>query len=131
MSPSFLFLWLGLNWATFKDGEYEGEGILYYENGNKEYEGNFVNGMYNGEGILYSENNNIIFKGVFKNGKYSKILPHISKIQELIDDNSDKLPENVYLEISNNLKHDEDDEDDNGISLDNNIASLFASMFNR
>ena len=94
--------------------------------------------MYNGEGILYSENNNIIFKGVFKNGKYSKILPHISKIQELIDDNSDKLPENVYLEISNNLKQlleidydDEDDEDDNGISLDNNIASLFASMFNR
>ena len=67
-------------------------GILFYDNGNIKYEGNFMNDFYdgfgnyyfeegniyignitknkrNGEGILYDKNNNILYSGLWENDK--------------------------------------------------------------
>jgi antitoxin component YwqK of YwqJK toxin-antitoxin module len=49
-----------------KLGKWDGKGIKYYENGNKEYEGIFKNGLKEGNGILYDNNENIVYLGKFK-----------------------------------------------------------------
>ena len=59
--------------GIFRNNKYA-KGILYYENGYKEYEGEFKEDKYEGKGILYFERNNKIFyegsfiQGEFKNG---------------------------------------------------------------
>ena len=45
----------------------EGKGILYYENGNILYEGEFKNDIFGGKGIKYYENGNKLYEGKFKN----------------------------------------------------------------
>lgn len=44
-----------------------GEGMLYFENGNLKYQGNFSNGQYDGYGKLYLDNKTKIYDGNFKN----------------------------------------------------------------
>ena len=56
--------------GEYKDGEYSGEGTLYYETGAVKYEGEFKNGSYHGNGTLYHENGEVAYEGEFKNGKY-------------------------------------------------------------
>lgn len=55
--------------GEMKDGEYDGEGILYYSNGTIKYEGEFKNGVYSGKGKLYSESGELVKEGKFKNGE--------------------------------------------------------------
>ena len=40
-----------------ENGQWSGEGIAYYENGNKAYEGYWLDGHFNGEGTLYCKTN--------------------------------------------------------------------------
>ena len=47
----------------------EGKGILYYVNGNKEYEGYFKEGIKEGKGISYDEKGNKVYEGDFKQDK--------------------------------------------------------------
>ena len=60
--------------GIFKNNKYA-KGILFYESGYKEYEGEFKDDKYEGKGILYFERNNKIFyegnfiQGEFKYGK--------------------------------------------------------------
>jgi hypothetical protein len=58
--------------GILKGCEYNGEGILYYDNGNIAYKGNFLNHNYHGKGIKYSEDKKI-YDGYFKNGFYDGI----------------------------------------------------------
>ena len=53
-----------LRW--FEDDLYNGEGIKYYENGIKLYEGEFEDDEYNGKGIEYYENENKKYEGDFE-----------------------------------------------------------------
>ena len=59
-----------INEGDCKKDKYEGKGIYYYENGNKQYEGDWKNGNYEGKGIFYDENGNKQYEGDFKNGNY-------------------------------------------------------------
>jgi hypothetical protein len=55
----------------FENDKYEGEGILYYDNGKcniKKYKGNFIKGKFEGKGILYYENDRI-----YENGRICKM----------------------------------------------------------
>ena len=52
-------------------GYYEGNGILFFENGQK-YVGEFSNNFANGNGILFDDNDNIIHEGKFINEKYKE-----------------------------------------------------------
>ena len=46
-------------------------GFAYeYMNNNIKYRGFFKNGLYEGKGILYDGKDNIIYKGIFKYGCY-------------------------------------------------------------
>ena len=47
----------------------DGKGIEYYENGNKEYEGDWKEGKADGKGIEYYENGNKRYEGDCKEGK--------------------------------------------------------------
>lgn len=48
---------------------YTGKGTLYFkETGKVKYKGEFRDGVYNGKGILYDENGSIVYKGKFLNG---------------------------------------------------------------
>ena len=47
----------------------EGKGILYDEDGNKLYEGDYKNDKCHGKGILYEENGNKFYEGDWKEGK--------------------------------------------------------------
>ena len=56
-------------------GKKNGQGILFYQNGNKYYEGNFENDEIFGKGIKYYDNGSIKFEGIFDSlnsidGKY-------------------------------------------------------------
>ena len=42
--------------GEWKNGLKHGKGILYYENGNKLYDGNFIEDKFEGEGIYYYDN---------------------------------------------------------------------------
>ena len=48
---------------------YDGQGIIYYLNGNKKYEGEFKNELYSGEGVSFYDNESIEYIGFFLNGK--------------------------------------------------------------
>lgn len=56
--------------GQFKEGEYNGEGTLYYGSGQIMYEGDFDNGKCEGDGVEYYGNGQIKYKGEFKNGAY-------------------------------------------------------------
>ena len=51
------------------NNKFEGKGILYYENGDINYEGEFVKNKFEGKGILYYENGNKHYGGDFVNNK--------------------------------------------------------------
>ena len=51
------------------DGLYNGEGSLYYPNGNLKYHGNFKAGIYEGYGELYCQDGTLESKGIFQDGK--------------------------------------------------------------
>ena len=52
-----------------KDGKPNGQGISYYENGNKWYEGKWIDGNRNGKGIAYYEGGDKRYEGEWKDGK--------------------------------------------------------------
>ena len=45
-----------------------GKGIMYYANGNKEYEGMFKDGQFHGTGTSYFENGKLEYAGQWKEG---------------------------------------------------------------
>ncbi len=51
------------------NGQYHGNGKLYYPNGIIEYEGNFIEDKFHGNGILYYLNGNIRYSGEFVKNK--------------------------------------------------------------
>ena len=62
-----IYHWRGdkSNEGMFEDGEYVGEHIEYYENGNIKKRGKYIKGVRVGEHITYYENGNV--KEVEKN----------------------------------------------------------------
>ncbi|MBR4805176.1 MAG: hypothetical protein IK042_01580, partial [Bacteroidales bacterium] len=65
--------------GSWKKNEFDGYGILYYENGNKEYEGKWKNDLSCGEGTTYYKNGNKEWEGTFviitdKNGEENSVL---------------------------------------------------------
>ena len=57
-----LGLWLTKDWRTLL------ENTAYYFNNGDKYEGNFKNGMYEGKGIMYNNKEGEKYEGNFKNG---------------------------------------------------------------
>ena len=57
--------------GSIKNGQYNGEGTLYYTNGKKRYRGTFLNSKFHGFGILYNEQGDEVknTEGYWKNGK--------------------------------------------------------------
>lgn len=57
--------------GSFVDGEFEGKGIYYDEQGNIDYEGEFLDNMRHGQGILYEEGayTRKVYQGEFAFGK--------------------------------------------------------------
>ena len=81
--------------GNFLDGNIFGNGIKYYKNGQKKFEGNFqLNDIF--EGIYYSPKGNIIFKG-----KIDKDYFYDSEIMEIYNDNGYLL---YNGKIENNAK---------------------------
>ena len=56
--------------GTLVEGRMDGEGILYYPEGNLKYQGEFADGQYEGIGKLYNEAGNLIYEGEFLEGLY-------------------------------------------------------------
>ena len=70
--------WILSNGYLLRDGY----GLLYYSNGNLQFEGLFENGNYK-QGILYNNNGNIEFDGLFENGNIKQgILYNESGVEE-------------------------------------------------
>ena len=87
-----------------------GEGIEYYENGNKKYEGNFLNDEYEGYGTFFYENGDS-YIGYFKNGKKEGsgiIIGPDGNIKEDGIYKDDKL-----IEENNEENNEENDEENN------------------
>ena len=60
--------------GSFLDGYFQGKGILFYENGNKQLNCTFIKGLCEGEGESYYEKTgNIEYRGIFKNGKFNDL----------------------------------------------------------
>ena len=53
----------------FKNGFKQGKGTLFYENGNKAYDGDFNKGLMAGKGIMYYLTGQPLARGLFTNGK--------------------------------------------------------------
>lgn len=53
-----------------KDGDYSGEGTLYYENGQIRYQGGFKQGEYHGKGTLYAQDGSVVYSGKWRFGDY-------------------------------------------------------------
>ena len=51
-----------------KDDKRNGKGVSYYENGNIEYEGEYKDGKKNGSGVSYYNNGNKQYEGEWKDG---------------------------------------------------------------
>ena len=51
------------------NGKRNGKGKEYYENGNIEFEGEYLNGKRNGKGKEYFNNGKLLFEGEYLNGK--------------------------------------------------------------
>ncbi len=59
-------------WSERVDnGQYNGKGTLYYENGQIHYKGEWYQGSYNGTGTEYDENGEIVYSGEWENGDYA------------------------------------------------------------
>lgn len=58
--------------GEIKDGNYSGEGVLYYNNGDVKYEGQFKKGSYHGKGKLYTSEGDLWKEGTFKSGELEK-----------------------------------------------------------
>ena len=54
--------------GDFKEKKFNGKGILYNKNGNKRYEGDWKNNVCDGKGILYNVNGKKKHEGDIKNG---------------------------------------------------------------
>jgi serine/threonine protein kinase len=54
--------------GDFKDNKFNGKGILYYKNGNKRYDGLWKNNICDGEGTLFNINGTKKHEGLIKNG---------------------------------------------------------------
>lgn len=54
--------------GEFKEGQFDGEGVVYYPNGNKSFEGNFKDGLPHGYCVSFFKNECIEYKGEWKNG---------------------------------------------------------------
>ena len=52
-------------------GKPNGIGVSYYENGNKKYEGEWQDDKRNGSGVEFDENGNKIYEGEWKDDKYN------------------------------------------------------------
>jgi antitoxin component YwqK of YwqJK toxin-antitoxin module len=59
--------------CTWKNNKYHEYGIVYYENGNIKYKGEFQNGCCHGNGILYYDNGDIHYNGKMSNGFFNDI----------------------------------------------------------
>ena len=76
----------------------EGKGILYYENGNKEYEGDFIKGVPEGKGISYDENGKKKYEGFFKQGK-----PDYEKEKENKNENKNNVFNTLKVQNMTNM----------------------------
>jgi antitoxin component YwqK of YwqJK toxin-antitoxin module len=54
---------------TYKDGEWDGLGIMWYENGQKEFEGTYKNGKMDGKYTSWHKNGQKADEGTYKDGK--------------------------------------------------------------
>ena len=54
--------------GDFKNNKFNGKGILYYKNGNKRYDGLWKNNICDGEGTLFNINGTKKHEGLIKNG---------------------------------------------------------------
>ena len=54
--------------GTFRELKFEGQGVMYYRNGQAAYQGAWHLGSMNGPGILFDEDGSILFKGEFQKG---------------------------------------------------------------
>ena len=54
--------------GEMKDDKLEGDGILYYKNGGKEYEGRFWQNLWHGRGKWFHPNGTIHYQGMWKEG---------------------------------------------------------------
>jgi antitoxin component YwqK of YwqJK toxin-antitoxin module len=57
--------------ASYKEGNLHGENIVWYENGNKKFEGVYEDGDLEGKAKWYYWDGQLDEEGVYKNGKYS------------------------------------------------------------
>lgn len=66
----------------------DGKGILYHENNEKFYEGDFKNGMAHGLGIRYNEDGSLDVEGKFENGEFKQAVSHrITQDSFVVGDN--------------------------------------------
>ena len=57
--------------GKMKNGEKNGKGTLYYNNGQIEYEGKFRNGVFHGRGTKYDVDGTETYSGKWENGDYA------------------------------------------------------------
>ena len=58
--------------GTVKDNQIEGEGTAYYPDSDQvQYKGEWKDGKYDGKGILYDENGEVKYKGNWSEGDYA------------------------------------------------------------
>lgn len=56
--------------GLFSENKRDNEGIEYYENGSKMYEGQFEDGFYCGYGLFYNKDGSLLYCGYFKDGVF-------------------------------------------------------------
>lgn len=64
--------------GEFVDGQYEGYGKQYTNNGVIIYAGNYVKGLYEGEGKLYNSSGILINEGTFNKGVFQNGITYVS-----------------------------------------------------
>ena len=57
--------------GKMRNGEKNGKGTLYYNNGQIEYEGKFKNGAFHGRGTKYDFDGTETYSGKWENGDYA------------------------------------------------------------
>ena len=58
--------------GIYLNGERNGKGKEYYDNGNLKFEGIYLNDERNGKGKEYDKNGKVLFKGEYLDGKRKK-----------------------------------------------------------